>query len=120
MVSGIGLTRVVMLPVVAVERGLGALDAARGAAHGRLDVVPRVVEGQMLGELLPAREVPQADGTALVARVVGVASVLGLLRHSEVEIKLFYKISHLLIDLGWVDFDLGVSSPTQLHMLNCR
>ena len=84
MVSGIGLTRVVMLPVVAVERGLGALDAARGAVHGRLDVVPRVVKREMFPELLLAREVPKADGTALVALVVGVSRILRLIRHAEI------------------------------------
>ena len=79
------LTRVVMLPVVVVQRRLGALDAARGAVHRRLHVVPRVVEGQVLGELLLAREVSQADGAALVALVVRVAGVLWLLGHAEIQ-----------------------------------
>ena len=77
-----------MLPVVVVQVSLGTLDAARGAVHRRLHVVPRLVEGEMLGQLLPAREVPQADRTALVARVFGVASVLRLLRHPDVKINL--------------------------------
>ena len=79
------LTRVVMLPVVVVQRRLGALDAAGGAVHRRLHVMPRVVEGQMLGELLLAGEVTQADGAALVALVVGVAGVLWLLGHAEIQ-----------------------------------
>ena len=74
-----------MLPVVVVQRRLCALNAARGAVHRRLHVVPRVVEGQVLGELLLAREVTQADGAALVALVVGVAGVLGLLGHPEIQ-----------------------------------
>ena len=92
MISIVLLTRVVMLPVVGVERGLGALDAARGAVHRRLHVVPRLVEGQMFAELLPAGEVPQADGAALVARVLWVAGVLRLLWHPEVESNLCHFI----------------------------